>query len=245
MRSTRAMRWGVGAAVVAVVAACGDAVGPPGSAGAGRDLEFAVPVGAMVLSHTQDTLSRAATPIGAASALDDAGGVWTTPRVDDYWLRAWFSGSVLVLEYGLRGVGTGYTISPSVSVVGANSQPIPISEVKGLEEDTGILMYFEPSGREQWDTRSTCGASASANANFTIRVSLPMLSKYAAWSLTEQSTARANQAPCAPPPAPTAGGEEIRGDELYLCWYNVWVDSLGRVVEYEELYCEKIGGIEM
>jgi hypothetical protein len=117
----------------------------------------------------------------------------------------------------------------------------------GLTEDIGMPFPMRPTAQERIGVGIPCGAVATIGVSYVVRFAPPYLSTFPIMQISRNATDVAYQTPCAPPTTTSgqgSGGDTENGDTVYLCWYEVWYDSFGRVVSYVELSCEKLGGNE-
>ena len=240
MRARRLKCWGM--LVVAATVACGDAVAPAASS---RDLEFTVPATAVAGAKFGQSLIEspyAGAEVGPSTV--DGGGEELVV-LDDRFVKGWFEGSTFVFEYGLIGVGTGYTMSPKVVIVGPDGRVIINQSGLGRSEDSPIPLPMRPTVRERIDIGISCGATGTVGVVFQVRLAL-ITPEIRLIRSARTASDVSFQPACAPPPPPAppqqGGGGPYDDSQVWLCWYDVWYDSQGRIVAYEEISCTKLGG---
>ena len=239
MRARRLKWWGM--LVVAATAACGDAVAPAASS---RDLEFTVPATAVAGAQFEQRLIEspyAAVEVGPSSV---DGSPQEVVALEDWFVKGWFEGSTFVFEYGLIGYGTGYTMSPKVIIVGPDGKVIINQAGLGRSEDSPIPLPMRPTVRERIDIGIWCGATATVGVLFEVRFAL-LIREFGVMRNSRNASDVSDQPACPPPPAPpppSGGGDPLDDGGVWLCWYDVWYDSQGRIVAWEETSCTRLGG---
>ena len=238
MRARRLKCWGM--LVVAATVACGDAVAPAASS---RDLEFTVPATAVAGAKFGQSLIEspyAGAEVGPSTV--DGGGQELV-ALENWFVKGWFEGSTFLFEYGLIGYGTGYTMSVKLFIVGPDGRNIVNESFIGLSEDSPIPLTMRPTVRDQRGIGISCGATGTVGVRFEVRFAL-IIPEIGISRTMRTGSDVSYQPNCAPPPPPQQGGGGDPYDDggVWLCWYNVWYDSQGRIVDYEEISCTKLGG---
>ena len=105
---------------------------------------------------------------------------------------------------------------------------------------------MRPTVREQIGIGISCGATGTVGVVFEVRLSL-ITPELRIIKTARNATDVSYQPNCAPPPPPAppqqgGGGDPYDEGQVWLCWYNVWYDSQGRIVAYEEISCTRLGG---
>lgn len=229
-------------------AGCGDSVGPP--VGSGRDLEFEVPEAryssAAGTAASVDGLERTneqAAQMDAALIGEEEAGL--PALLWDAYVYVTWQLDQLFISYGLTGAGTGYSMTPTMSIEepGASKRYLHST---GQSEDQGIWWYQHPFNEEQHSASSLCGSAGEARVAFEVRSRGSIGGIGYSYTNNTNRSARGVQVPC--PPATQGNGTLTTttvvdsGDRIYLCSYELWINSAGDVVALVFLGCEPYGG---
>ncbi len=243
---------------------CGDSLGPPHDAV--NDLVFSVAPARGVPSTTSRfrTWHRQPTPAelgmlppgarGGAnltimqgdSAPEDAPGTddGTIPWIWAADLFLYWTGNELTAVSGLHAWGNGYEMTSTISAFDAAGTNILPPRSRTQAENLYVNGYSKmlPYMAQTEVVPSPCGAVGHAHTKFTVFARFVGRSARA----EQYREARETQEPC-PRPAENGGGGVVTTEErdssgFQVCYYEVWVDSTGAVVDVVFLGCERIGG---
>lgn len=250
-----------GAVVVAIAAmagllACSDSLAP--RAASEGDLEFSVPVRAnadamgssfrarrLPVSELEIAQMGREVP-GLLREADESGGTGDEAVVPFIWskyLTAGFVGSEFEFKYGFVGFGTGYVMSGRVRIVNDSGRVLRDAQLERVEENLPFLLYMHPDAEGRFAVAVACGASGEMNVHFDVYAAVAGV-RYAQ---AQQYIMRAyTQAACpTPPPPPSDGGGgpivTETNDGLWICYYEVWMDMDGNIIDVFALGCVRIG----
>ena len=190
---------------------------------------------------------------GGGTGTEGGSGERLVPVISSHFAIGYFDGDVVKMQYGFFGAGTGYMITPTLKVYGANGVVLPIENSAGPSEDAPIYWYMHPKFESQILVPSWCGAVAQLRVKFEVRVALPMLAERSVGKTQAGDDPIFAQAKCTPEPdLPADGGgggvgSEAKdpaagGDEYYLCFFEVWTNQDGIVIEKKLIGCTRVGG---
>lgn len=264
----RMRRWVVVGALAASAGAgaCADALAPDAAA-VERDLDVFVPsvlvspegapvdeVGALrpVRSTSGTVPFREGDPIPAHSVGFDGVGdpeptqgdapSDATALVLRPYLTLEFTERRLFAEYGFIGLGWGYDMSMIGDVWYEDGRHMRPLQGTGRAEHLPFPWYLRPTKRDEFHVSSRCGATAEATARFTAFVGFPGLKvmqvQEARRTLGQQEVCPSPETGSgAPDPVPTT-----TNDGFQICYYEVWADQNGVIVEVFLIRCESLGG---
>ncbi len=240
----RTMRWWWGMLCVAGMA-CGDEgpLGAPRDAavpGVATDLNFVFPavkgspaaVQSAVASHAPEDL----TDVGGGLAADVGEG--TAPLIWSTSVKVAFEGKTLPYEYGMTGFGSGYSMTPRLTVRLAEGGTVDVPVGAGLSEDLFFGWRFKPKVSRVAGLQRDCGMHATLHVQFEARMAGRVVNTSREQKLDEAS---AIAPPC--PPGPTTGsGTSGSGPTYYLtiCSYELWVDLDGNLIAVIPLGCSTV-----
>lgn len=238
--------------------ACGDALAPP--AGGAKDLEFVLPAAQGALPgatryRTWDEpvteaelakLPQAQRPNLTIDATGGGGGgdAPMYPLIFSKYAAGEFDEDQYRYQFGMIGFGTGYSMTPTVRVVGPAGNVIQDGQRNGRSEDLLVPLHMHPHVEDGFQISTSCGATAELRVLFEVRV-VWRGSLFAREQAMEKNNAV--QRACPPPvtSSPLGGGGSIpvtTYDGLYICYYEVWVDLDGVIVDVIFLRCDQIRG---
>lgn len=238
--------------------ACGDSLAPPASEG--RDLEFALPAvqGPMPGATRYRTWDEPVSDAEIAklpkeqrpnSTLDAAGGEGgegdeLRPLILSKYAIGEFVEDQYRYQFGMFGFGSGYSMTPSVRIVGPAGNAIDQQQRAGRSEDAPVVWYMRPHVEDGFQVGTSCGAMAELSVLFEVRLAVKGVNY-----VREQATERTNtyQRTCPLPvtssPLDGAGSLPVTTyDGVYICYYEVWVDGWGRIVDVYFIRCDQISG---
>ena len=225
-------------ALAAGTLACGDALTPP--EGRVRDLDFVMP--SVIERPTVGQVRMWDDPATTPAVID---GVETDeeallPIIWSHSVTALFDADMLKIEYGMSGAGTGYTMSPKITVWSSSGAKLMEQDGAGRSEDAGTYLPMRPHANETFYVPSACGAKARVALTFVARVSLATIS----FMQRMESEEAFGWQPACPVRSGGGGSTSDAGSTagLIICYYEVWVDSAGYVVDVFLIRCEPLGG---
>lgn len=262
----RMRRWVVVGALAASAGAgaCADALAPDAAA-VGRDLDVFVPsvlvspegapvdeVGAL----RPVRVTEGTAPISELKrAFADLSGFETVnpetaptdetaalPIIASSFLTMSINGTRLVVEYGFFGGGWGYEMGFGGAVWGAEGNLLRPLDQSSRAEHVPIWWYMRPTRKEEFHIPAPCGATAEGVAKFTVYNGFPGVR---AMQVQDSRRAHAQQAVCEPPSSGSGAPDPTpfqTNDGLQICYYEVWVDGNGAVVDVFLVRCESLGG---
>lgn len=242
-------------ALVVGASACGDAVAP--AAHAAADLEFAAPAvrrGGPESEHYKSwdrpvSEAEAARLMGVAVTKGGAGDASLEgeeerllPLIFETYVTGEYVEDRLYFRYGLLGAGTGYTMTPFVEITAADGSSKHNAVAMGRTEEAPFYFVFAPSVEEMVPAGAGCGTDAWIGVRYEVRSLKPPIMGGGA-SKTEQSRSTiARQARCTTPGS-GGGGVTIGVDEGFqICYYELWVDGNGNVVDVFFIGCRSYSG---
>ncbi len=238
----RTMRWWWGMLCVAGMACADDPVvgARPDAARVSADLDFVLPMVREMPSVLRGSDVGAGeadlAEIAGADAMVQAEGsypfIWTT------FLRLAFDSTRLKYEYGMTGFGSGYTMTPSLTVLTSSGDRSSVSAGPGRSEDLFYAWRFKPTMHGYADMSRDCGMVATMHVLFEAR----MAGRIVNTSREQRSEQTSATAPPCPPAAPTGTGGTPVGTTYYLtvCSYELWVDLDGNIVDLLFLGCSTV-----
>lgn len=233
----RPTRWWWGMMCVATLA-CGDE-GPlegPTVRAVARELEFVLP------GVRDGFVARSETFVdGARSSMEATTGenpavtesysapfIWTTD------VSARFTKDKLEYSYSMTGWGSGYTMKPSLDLLGADGAKVPASMGDGRSEDLFYPWRFKPAVAGAIPLGNTCGMRAYLLVNFEARLVAKLLQTSREQT---QRSASANGEACTTPTDGSGGGSVAGGTRITICTWEVWTDLDGVVYEVFDRGC--------
>ncbi len=242
----RTMRWWWGLLCVAGMA-CGDepVVGArPDTARASADLEFVLPA----VRGTPTLVRRVEVDSARADRLEDRSEPMTAQVGDggqlafitQYYLAAHFDGATLNTDYGVHGWGTGWTAKPSMTVTGPDGRTLITDYGGGAGGDFLVPSYVGGDYREFYSVGGLCGASANISGYHEVRLAV-IIGRFPV-TKDWRSSSFGTQQPACTSSSPTGGGSTpSEGVRYTVCYYEVWIDLDGNVVDVIPLGCYAIG----
>lgn len=228
---------------VAVMMACGEAVGPPGVASGPGDLEFTAPMLRAGLDPSRSTQWNDSAladephrvPIDVRTVSDASA---LLPQIYSTFLTGEWRLNELWYEVGMYGVGNAYSMQVHARVMSAAGTVLLDADGPRREERSLFWMAFYPHMRDVFLVGTYCGAQAELKADFEARSELPVLGSKILKSQKNESTV-VIQAPC-----PSSGGggsmQFTDGYRVFLCQYEAWVDTKGNVIQVEFFGCTEV-----
>lgn len=255
IRSTR-MMWGMCwlLAVVPVVNGCDESPSAPGVEVASRDLDFVLPAvrgEPRVVAHEAGEWTEGPAGTELVADLAAARGDSKVERayIQDKFVTAYWSDKKLIFEYGMVAYGTGYSMKPRMDIRAVDG-PFAMSEVgNGISLNLGIIpTWFRPRMKEELVVGQECGLIANVSVAFTAFLGLKFDPFDLSFSSSIESRASASQPRCPAPPGSGGSGTGSGGGTIEtpggynICYYEVWVDLDGNIVEVLLLGCHRVGG---
>lgn len=238
--------------------ACGDALAPP--AGGAKDLEFVLPAaqGALPGATRYRTWDEPVTEAELAKlpqaqrpnlTIDatgggTGGGAQVLPVIFSKYAAGAFDEDDFTIQYGMFGFGSGYTMTPSVRITGPQGNTLLQQQGTGRTEDAPIYWYMRPHVEEAFRIPTSCGATAELKVLFEVRVGLPGI-PFVRTQESNQGIVYQRACPAPVTSSPLGGGGSLpltTYDGLYICYYEVWVDLDGAIVDVIFLRCDQIRG---
>ena len=231
--------------------ACGDSLAPPASEG--RDLEFVLPAAKGELPTAQGyrtwdepvTAAEIAKVEGMRQAsLVDGDGNEIVPLILSTYAIGEFNDYVFRIQYGMWGFGSGYTMTPHVRIVGQSGDVLIDQLGLGRSEDAPIYWYMRPHVEESFNIPTSCGAVAQVKVQFEVRVGLPFASFAKTQSMADKTTYQARCPTLGPSPEGGGGGSGTIERIVYgtICYFEVWVNQYGVVVDVFLIACYELSG---
>lgn len=250
MTRTMRMLWGRWwmLAVIPLAGACDEAPSAPG--GASRDLEFVLPA----LKGTPATISQTAWMRPADEALPsrfalavggpeepDDGGTPEEPGefalIFSKYVTSSFESDEFSYEYGLSGFGTSYSMRPTYRIFRKDGSTVVTGNGAGREESLyQVPLMMRPSASERIRVGMTCGASGSATVSFTVRIDTDLRFSWHSQA-NDNASSGSSQVACTSTGGGGGGIPPQNGSVVEICYYEVWVDRYGNIVEMIPLGC--------
>jgi hypothetical protein len=234
---------------IASVVGCGESLSPPVRGEVGmRDLELVLPAirgepavaTATPIETPQAWLDGLATPDGFANV-----GSTTTSEayIKGTYVTAGWDKDVLWYEYGMSGLGTGYEMIPWFNVARDGATLVERTGT-GIRLNLGMIpSSFTPSMRETYRPGPTCGLTVNVKVVFKVFTGISTDLLDLSLAAQREGGAFSSQPACPPPPTKTAGTPTEEpvpggGTKITICYFEVWVDKYGQVVDYRLITCE-------
>lgn len=249
MRNTR---WWLGLLCLAG-AACADGAPPLATAAGLHDLDFTLPAirGELpVLDREIGEWEGASSDPTAAmpSLLEDT----MKPLIWSTVVTSWFRDNYYVLNYGLTGFGNYYVMRPNVQVMTDAGHALALNVSSGRSEEMGIPYYMKPFHTDRIWVDRDCGMRGNAIVSFEVGLWGGFLGNWREHQIGSTSV----DAPSCHLERWTilpdgenggAGGSggaigDSSGGQLYICYWDVWTDAHGRVVDALFLGCHQLPG---
>ena len=238
---------GLGALVMGAVACGGESVGPP--AVQSGDLVFDVPAAKpRAIEQPYRTWDEPATPeeLARAKAVNEgvlAEGEAAVPWIFDSYVLGEWDYDRFRMQAGMFAVGTGYDIRADVQFTDVNGRA-KLGEPLTRSEEGPLYTYMRPHAERWYTPGAACGTDAVMNARFVAFSKLPVLGAEVAKAEQTQSGVSA-QARCQSPSTTTGGGGvtyKTDGYRVFLCFYEVWTDIDGDVIDVFFFGCTEVSG---
>lgn len=242
-------------ALVVGASACGDAVAP--AAHAASDLEFSAPTirngtatsdfhGAwdrpVTAEERQALLGESSAKAGGGTTASLEDDSFVLPMIISTFLAGEYVEDMVRIEYGMLGGGTGYTMTPFFQTTDASGAVIYSGKGMGRTEEAQAWFPFAVNEKEMVPIGKWCGTDTWATVRFEARsIRPPILGGGIA--KTEQSDSEIiRQAECTAPGS-GGGGSTVSVDNGFtVCFYEIWVDSYGNVVDVFFIGCRSYSG---
>lgn len=231
-------------------AGCGESVGPPAE---GRDLEFVAPV---TRSGVDPSLQRSwdepitdaeRQRLDARLAAETVDEVLPALLFSKYVTGEWNQNS-LTMSYGMLGAGTGYTMSPKADFRARDGRLLESRNGLGRSEDQPIYWYMRPASSETVTIADACGVTAVVNVTFEVRSTGFSLGEPRTYRNVDIAQTNTDQPNCSQPGGGSGGGSSGTtyvndGTRIWLCYYEVWMDLDGDVIDVFFFGCSEVGGL--
>ena len=245
-------------ALVVGASACGDSVAP--AAHAAADLEFAAPAvkGPMPQAPSYRTWDDPVTEADIArlrgevkakgidmASLEEGGDEVLLPWILSPYVLGEVMDRALRVQSGFWGFGTGYTTSARIRVLDETGRVI--MQETGLErsEDAPMYWYMRPHVEQTFILPVSCGAEAWTRTNIEVRVALPGFPDMPVSRAQDTREVVTYQQRCTIPgggPGSGSGTTYTVNTGLYICYWEVWTDLDGNIVDAFLLGCTPISG---
>lgn len=243
-RSTR-MLWGM-LLVAPLMGACGDSLAaPPGGEVGARDLDFVLPELKGMRAKTevleaQTPLEPPALPEGFSAAR--SGG--ESAYIRETYVTAGFSGTDLWFEYGMSGYGTAWAMTPKFNIQEPGRGILIDTYGRGMAANYYVPMPFSASNREEFRTSTACGLVANVSVAFKVSLGVKVEPIDASLSVQMSGYTSTSQPGCPPINGGGGGGADDPGTKtgVKICYWEIWVDMDGYIVDIVFRGCYSAGG---
>ena len=234
-------------AALVAVNACGDSVGPPSASSTARDLDFAVPTAKgrpqVVTAQPGEWLQAPseALPPGFAEVGGTEGSLAAV--IFSKYVSAYWEGSIFHFQYGMFGVGSGYSMRPTIQITGPDFRVILSAAGQGREEHIPLIpWYFRPTMHEQVSTGLECGGSGTVSVKFSTVLDIAVKNSPISGAAEVSDMASSPQGTCQVSGGGGGGGDggRVPGLRITTCHYEIWFDMDGNVIAFFELGCSSV-----
>lgn len=158
--------------------------------------------------------------------------------IGDVFLTAGWNGDELWYEYGMMGIGTGYSMTPTVRILKPDGSELLSETGTGIKLTLSpIPVSFTPAMREVIRTGIWCGLTANISVEFRSFTGINVDAFNIGLSASRTQRTATSQPGCAPTPPGAGAPGGGSGGYITYCRYDAWYTSWGQLIAIEFLGC--------